>query len=95
MPAEVIQALRDHLASYGNDPDALVFTGAKGGRLTPANWRRAVGWTDALRSVGLPAGFHFHDLRHTSNDLAAASGASTRELMHRMGHSTLRAALIY
>jgi hypothetical protein len=29
------------------------------------------------------------------NNLAAASGASTRELMHRMGHSSMRAALIY
>jgi integrase len=45
--------------------------------------------------AGLPAGFHFHDLRHTGNILAAASGASTRELMHRMGHGSMRAALIY
>jgi len=40
-------------------------------------------------------GFHFHDLRHTGNMLAAATGASLRELMDRMGHSTTRAALIY
>lgn len=37
---------------------------------------------------------HFHDLRHTGNTLVAA-GASTRELMTRMGHSSSRAALIY
>jgi hypothetical protein len=37
----------------------------------------------------------FHDLRHTGNNLAAASGASTRELMYRMGHGSMRAALIY
>ncbi len=30
-------------------------------------------------AVGLPAGFHFHDLRHTGNHLAAGSGATTRE----------------
>ena len=42
-----------------------------------------------------PTGLHLHDLRHTGNNLAAASGASTRELMHRMGHSSMRAALIY
>ena len=35
------------------------------------------------------------DLRHTGNTLAAASGASTRELMQRMGHASMRAALIY
>ena len=38
---------------------------------------------------------HFHDLRHTGNTLAAATGASTKELMSRMGHSSSRAALIY
>jgi hypothetical protein len=30
-----------------------------------------------------------------ATNLAAATGASTRELMARMGHSTMRAALIY
>jgi integrase len=38
---------------------------------------------------------HFHDLRHTGNTLTAAAGASLRELMDRMGHSSTRAALIY
>jgi integrase len=37
----------------------------------------------------------FHDLRHTGNQLAAGTGATLRELMDRMGHSTARAALIY
>lgn len=40
-------------------------------------------------------GFHFHDLRHTGDHLAAQTGASTLGLMQRMGHSTVRAALIY
>jgi integrase len=48
-----------------------------------------------VEKAGLPEGFHFHHLRHTRNHLVAQSGASTRELMHRMGHSTMRAALIY
>jgi integrase len=54
-----------------------------------------VKWSHAIKRAGLPAGFHFHDLRHTGNNLAASAGASTRELMHRMGHSSMRAALIY
>ncbi|WP_395360401.1 tyrosine-type recombinase/integrase [Streptomyces sp. YH02] len=45
--------------------------------------------TPSLRDV------HFHDLRHTGNTLAATGGATTRELMQRMGHSSVRAALIY
>src|SRR5262249_14537233 len=38
---------------------------------------------------------HFHDLRHTGNDLTAATGATLREMMDRMGHSSPRAALVY
>jgi len=37
----------------------------------------------------------FHDLRHTGNHIAAATGVSSRELIGRMGHSITRAALIY
>lgn len=48
-----------------------------------------------MKAAGLPDGFHFHDLRHTGNNLAASTGASTRDLMHRMGHASMRAALIY
>jgi integrase len=39
-------------------------------------------------------GLHFHDLR-TANTLAAQSGASTRDLMARMGHDSMNAAIIY
>lgn len=34
-------------------------------------------------------------VRHTGSYLAAAAGASTRELMYRMGHGSMRTALIY
>lgn len=40
-------------------------------------------------------GMHFHDLRHTGSTLAAQTGATLKELMDRMGHSTTRAAMIY
>ncbi len=51
-------------------------------------------WTKARRAVGMED-LHFHDRRHTANTLAAATGASTRELMHRMGHASSAAALRY
>jgi hypothetical protein len=51
-------------------------------------------WRPALAEAGLSA-THFHDLRHTGNTLTAMTGASLRELMDRMGHSSARAALIY
>ena len=72
-----------------------MFTGEKGGPLRTGNVRRAVKWDRAVAAAGITGDFHFHDLKHTDNNLAAASGASTRELMHRMGHASMRAALIY
>jgi integrase len=36
-----------------------------------------------------------HDLRHTGATLAAATGATTRELMVRLGHASSDAALRY
>ena len=47
-----------------------------------------------MKKLGAP-GLHFHDLRHTGNLFAAQSGASTADLMARMGHDDVRAALIY
>lgn len=55
----------------------------------------AVGVTADVTTAGVTAELHFHDLRHTGNTLASTAGASTRELMTRMGHSSSRAALIY
>lgn len=52
-------------------------------------------WVSARKAAGVTSELHFHDLRHTGNTLASTAGASTRELMTRMGHSSSRAALIY
>lgn len=40
-------------------------------------------------------GLRFHDLRHTGNTFAAATGVSTRDLMARMGDDSINAAIIY
>jgi len=96
MPALLVQELDAHMDRYvAPGADALLFTGAKGATPKRGSWRSRIDWPAAVRAAGLPEGFHFHDLRHTGNHLAATSGASTRELMHRMGHSSMRAALIY
>jgi integrase len=96
LPAAAVAALRPHLLAHVDPEDeALVFTGAKGAVLRSGNFRRAVDWAEAVKAAGIAGDFHFHDLRHTGNTLAAAAGASTRELMHRMGQSSMRAALIY
>jgi integrase len=48
----------------------------------------------ALAAIG-QSEIHIHDLRHTGNQFTADAGANPRELMARMGHDSLRAALIY
>jgi hypothetical protein len=47
-----------------------------------------------VQQLGLD-GLRFHDLRHTAATLAAAAGATTRELMDRMGHTSPAVALRY
>lgn len=94
IPPHLRRDLAEHLLKWVEpDPYAYVFTGWQGrGPLASATWRRA--WGSARRSTGLTH-VRFHDLRHAGNTLAAATGASTRELMGRMGHASPRAALIY
>lgn len=41
------------------------------------------------------AGLRFHGLRHAAGTLGARTGATTKELMVRLGHSSSRAAMIY
>jgi integrase len=93
IPAILLPDVSGHLEAFtAPKPRALVFTGPKGAQLRRSNFSRA--WNEAVRASGL-SGFHFHDLRHTGNQMAADEGASLRELMERMGHSSARAALIY
>ena len=73
--------------------DALVFTSPTGALLDYDSFRRRV-WLKATEAAGLRE-VHFHDLRHTGNMLTAEAGATLRELMDRMGHSSTRAALVY
>ncbi|MFI7224412.1 site-specific integrase [Nonomuraea angiospora] len=94
IPKAIIPALRGHLDQFTEpNADALIFTGQRGGILRRSNFRRGqVG--QEHREDRFP-GLHFHDLRHTGNTIAASSGASLKDLMQRMGHDSVRAALIY
>jgi integrase len=92
-PKEIAAEMRWHMECFAQPgSNGLVFIGPRGGRLRRSTFRRT--WTKARNAAGLPD-LHFHDLRHTGNTMAAGQGASLRELMERMGHSSTRAALIY
>jgi len=89
-PADIVPELADHLERFADPkPNGFVFIGPKGGRLRRSNFRDV--WYRARGAVGLSE-LHFHDLRHTGNTMAAAQGASLKELMERIGHSSPRRA---
>jgi integrase len=95
IPSSIVPALREHLSLFvGPEAEALIFPGVKGGPLRRSNFNKMAAWPHAVHAIGA-AGLHFHDLRHTGNHFAAASGASLKDLMARMGHDSERAAIIY
>lgn len=95
IPAAILPDLASHLTEHTQPgPNALVFTGIKGGPLRRSGFNKLSGWPHVVIGMGLP-GLHFHDLRHTGNTLAADMGVSLRNLMARMGYDNERTALIY
>ena len=93
LPAAVAAAVADHLARHVPDsPEALLFGTSSGGYLARSNWAQT--FRRAAEAIGLPS-VRPHELRHTGATLAAATGATTKELMRRLGHSSPAAALAY
>jgi integrase len=93
IPAALVADLRGHLEAFAQPgDDGYVFTGQKGGPLAPHVWQDA--WEKARTEIGVPE-IHLHDLRHLAGTLAASTGASTKEVMYRLGHATHQAALRY
>jgi integrase len=83
IPPHIVPGLETHLANYvGADSDQLLFNERHGGPLRLYTVERA--WRKARYAVGLPE-LRLHGLRHTRNTLAAATAASTKELMGAHG----------
>lgn len=111
MPTVVVDAMRQHLAEHPvTGRDGLVFPGRDGDLLAPSalygrearvehrNGRTytkgAYGFYAAREVIGKPD-LHWHDLRRTAATLGAQSGATVREMQHRLGHTTPTMALHY
>lgn len=93
LPSQAREALADHLASRESAArDDWLFTHSSGQPL--ARHHVGLAWSRARKKTGLD-GYHFHDLRHAGLTYVAQKGATTRELMARAGHTSVRAAMIY
>lgn len=90
IPPHVLPVLAEHMASWASED--RVFVG-RGGAPMRGNAMR-LAFERARRRAGMP-GFRFHDLRHTGQTLAAATGATTKDLMRRLGHASPAAANRY
>lgn len=76
LPAIVIDDLREHIDEFARaGAEGLIFVGEKGAMLRRSNFGRSTNWQKTVIDAGLLAGFHFHDLRHTGNQLAVRTRA--------------------
>jgi integrase len=96
IPAALRTDIEIHLSRYAEPgPTGRLFLGPQGGIPRRRNFNRI--WKRALKEAGVPAvlDLHVHDLRHTGSTWSAQSGATLKEVMARIGHSSTRAAMIY
>jgi integrase len=95
IPPHLMPIVRDHMARHvAASRDALVFPASEntGLHIRPSSLYAV--YHPARDKAGRPD-LRFHDLRHTGAVLAAATGATLAELMARLGHSTVTAAMRY
>ncbi|WP_194793194.1 tyrosine-type recombinase/integrase [Raineyella fluvialis] len=93
IPPHIVPILREHLAEHAQPgPRGLVFPAPEGGQLRSGPVCRVFG--PAREAAGRPD-LRWHDLRHTGATLYAQAGATLRESMAYLGHSTPGMALHY
>ena len=93
VPPHIRSMLKAHLRNHvGRAADSLLFPDENGTHLRADLYRTH--WEKARAAIGKPT-LRVHDLRHVGAVLAAQSGATTAELMHRLGHTTPQMALRY
>lgn len=94
IPSNLKAPLEHHLEEFAQPgPDGLMFSNAAGtGHLHPSTIMKT--YRKARKKAGRED-LRIHDLRHTHATLAAQAGATLKEMMERMGQSTVEAAMVY
>ena len=85
-PQVVLDALAEHVHTYGTGRDGLLFPTATGEPMTRNAWLMI--WRRAAAKVGLPGGEGYHALRHVYASLLIANGCSVKAVSARLGHSS-------
>ena len=84
----VMASIEEHVERFVEPgPEALMFTGAKGGPLFRGTFGHHI-WRPSVESVGLD-GFTFHGLRHSFVAILVAAGCNVREVSEWAGHNSV------
>ncbi|MFF4767459.1 tyrosine-type recombinase/integrase [Streptomyces sp. NPDC001255] len=92
---EEIRPLVAHrILAAGPDPDARLFTGPRGGRISTAVLRDATHWDEVVTKLGYEH-LRRHDLRHTGLTWFADAGTPVHILRRIAGHGSLNTTQRY
>ena len=100
IPPHIMPDVEQHLKKFvGKSPDSLLFPAVDGiTHIAPSSLHgdahKGFGFYHARLEAGRPD-LRWHDLRHTGATMAARAGATTADLMRRVGHTTAQVAMIY
>jgi integrase len=85
---EIHELILRRIASTDGNPDARLFTGPRGGRITTAVLRDATSWDEVVTKLGYEH-LRRHDLRHTGLTWMADAGVPIHHLRKIAGHGSL------
>jgi integrase len=89
-----LEVIQERTKKMRSATDYLFAAGSHGSQGTSAPAFPRTAWNTALKVAGIED-FRFHDLRHAHASYLAMSGATERELMEALGHSTTTMASRY
>ncbi|TVT48107.1 site-specific integrase [Amycolatopsis rhizosphaerae] len=85
---DIRELVLQRIAEVDRDPDARLFTGPRGGRITTAVLRDATSWDVVVAQLGYEH-LRRHDLRHTGLTWMADAGVPVHHLRKIAGHGSL------
>lgn len=85
---EIRELVQQRMAAVNRDPDARLFVGPRGGRVSTAVLRDATGWDEVVGRLGYEH-LRRHDLRHTGLTWMADAGIPVHHLRLIAGHGSL------
>jgi len=85
---EIHELTLRRIAATDGSPEARLFTGPRGGRITTATLRDATSWDEVVTKLGYEH-LRRHDLRHTGLTWMADAGVPIHHLRKIAGHGSL------